>query len=380
MSGGGATLLFVVSNDFGELAISLGFVHGYPFQTRLLLPDRLFEANRESLPAPVARWTSVDDVLAAVASTDPDVVFLCSAYLYAFNGLVSVDDVERLIATLRESGRRVVTTDPFLGLLARPDASVFRPDHPRTAWLMEHFGRLATALRTVPHLYPVDVETADVESLAFFNPHVVVDRATVTAWARERTGWMDVDPPRPRWVFVLSAEDWARQGTRHGAAAFEALLVAKLDETARARRQPVLIAPGAVLDRLRSRTALIEGIALVPFTSHRLFTTLVLDAEQVFYWNVLSNSIVLRIANHQPVLFFDTGHVVHAIPALGDRGLAVYWCGVPPPSVDIAERLDAARLADMAQAQDRALEPTRARWWKATRPDALVQQLLGARA
>src|SRR4030095_10749890 len=105
------------------------------------------------------------------------------------------------------------------------------------------------------------------------------------------------------------------------------------------------------------------------------FTALLLDAEHVFYWNVLSNSTILRITNRLPVFFFDAGHIVHALPALGARGLDVYWCGVTPPSLDIAEPLDAARLAELAEAQHRALDVTRARWFAAPAPDAVVAAL-----
>lgn len=371
-----ARLLFVVSNDYGELSNALALVHGYPFRALVLLPDRLYAVNEGRLPVRAERWTSTDEVVARVATEDPDVVFLFSAYLYAINRLLDLDDVARLVGALRAARRPVVTTDPFLGLLARPDVTTFRDGHPNRAWFAEHFGRLAAVLADVPHLHPVNVEVSGLRTVSCFNPHIVPEPDTIRTTAQRVTGWMDLDPPRPRWVFVLSGEDLVRQTRALGCTALEDLLVAKLAETARARRQPVLLAPPPVLDAIRARTRSIEGIVLLGFVSHSVFTALVLDAEHVFYWNILSNSIPLRVLAHRPVFFFDAGHMVHAIPALAAEGIAGYWAGVSPQYLDLRQPLEPGRLAALAAAQDVAVEPAREAFRRATRPDALVNLLL----
>lgn len=374
MTGADARLLFVVSSDFGELSNALGFVTGYPFRASLLLPERLHAANRGRLPLPAEAWTSVDDVVRRVDAERPDVVFLFSAYLYGVNRLLADDDVERLVTAL---GARVplVTSDPFLGVLGALDERTFSSRLPSQARLVEHFARLARVLAGVPHLYHVPLEAPGLRAVSFWNPHVVRDAEEIAATERALTGRMNLDPPQPRWLFVLSQEDWRGQTDRLGRAGFETVLVAKLADAARAKRQPVLIGPPGLCDAIRGRAMLIEGVVLLPFASHDVFSALSLGAEHAFYWNVFSNSVPPRVLNHRPVFFFDPGHMVHAIPGLAAVGLRHYWAGVTPPYLDARKVLEPGTLAELAAAQDVALDPAREGFRASTRPDVLVDTL-----
>src|SRR6516225_4660999 len=112
-------LLFVVSSDFGELANVLYLLRGYPFRATLLLPERLFSKNRDGLPVPVLPYRSTAEVLAAVRARQPDLVFLFSGYLLALNGILPLEGVAELVDVLGRQKIPVVTSDPFLGVMAR---------------------------------------------------------------------------------------------------------------------------------------------------------------------------------------------------------------------------------------------------------------------
>src|SRR4051794_23969140 len=111
--GQGVKLLFVLSNDFGELANALELVAGTALETVLLMPDRLWQTNRDL--AGTHSYRGLADLIKAIDQQRPEVVFLFSGYLYAINQLLEVADVAALLQALKERHCRIVTSDPFLG-------------------------------------------------------------------------------------------------------------------------------------------------------------------------------------------------------------------------------------------------------------------------
>ncbi|HYL18592.1 MAG TPA: hypothetical protein VEV20_07915, partial [Burkholderiales bacterium] len=172
-------LLFVLSNDYGELSNALYVLRGTRLDAMLLLPERLFDANRDTLQVPARRYTSPADVLAAVDREQPDVVFLFSAYLYAINGIFDLGAGAALLDELRRRRLRVVTSDPFLGLLLEQRGAQFSDRHPQQQALEGHFARLAARLADVAHLYlaPAD-DLAGAHKVALFNPQIISDAAS----------------------------------------------------------------------------------------------------------------------------------------------------------------------------------------------------------
>src|SRR5436190_17935678 len=118
-----ARLLFVLDNDFGELTTAMYLLAGQEFASRstLMLPDRVYRPNRDSLPVRTQRYEGLQDLLTVVEAEQPEVVVLCSGYLFSTHGTLSLASLEKLVQHLRGAGSRVVTTDPFLGLVSRPD-------------------------------------------------------------------------------------------------------------------------------------------------------------------------------------------------------------------------------------------------------------------
>jgi hypothetical protein len=370
-------LLFVVSNDYGELSTALDFIAGQPFETLILAPDRLFRANGGDLPAGCRNYHSVADVLSAARAQSPELAFLFSAYLYAVNGLLSLDDVQRLIEGLRAVTRMIVTSDPFLGLLFHIDDRTFSDQHPAKRELTEHFAQVARMLDGVKHLYRVEPrEGAKAGSVSFYNPHVVLDdaaRATRTARALKTLG---VIRGLKRWLFVLSAEDYGAGVARWGKNRFDALLASKLKETAGAGRQPVLIGPSPCLDALRHGTSNPTSAVLLEFCEYLTFQSLLCEAEYAFYWNIFSDSIIARVMNRQPVFFFDAGHLVRAMPPFFEAGLNHFYAGNAPHFLDLDATLSAEGLAVSAVDEDRKLERARQRFTQSPDPGQMVELLL----
>ena len=372
-----AKLLFVLSNDHGELSNAMYLVTGGAFEAVLLMPERLFALNTAGLPGRAFRYGSVQDVIGSVDREAPDIVFLFSGYLYGINNLFDVDAVERLVRELRVRRRRIVTSDPFLGIQAQLDATTFSDRHPRKAWLTGHFARLYGVFKDIPHLYLVGAEDfVGIEGISFFNPHILVQPADVIECRRRLDAWIGINPTRPRWLFVLSVEDYGGQVAAHGRAAFDDLLARTLREAVQVGRQPVLVAPEVCVASLRGRRLSIPGLVCLPFCGYAVFRSLLLEAEYAFYWNIFSNTIPIRVVNRLPVFFFDPGHLAHAVPPLFTRGIQRYYAGCSLPYLDQRAGLSADVLAGLASQQEQALEPARESFRRSPSPQEMVAGIL----
>jgi hypothetical protein len=355
-------LLFIVSADYGELSNALYFLRGGGFAARLLLPERLYTANRDSLPVPAERYATAPDILAAAAHEPPDIVFLFSGYLLAFNGILDLPSVRELMRQLRKRGAELVVTDPFLGLLRPVCPSPFNARHP--AKLDAHFAQVAQLMDAATHLYLVapDGEPAP-RAASFSNP---------VLWSEVRTS--GAGPLQ--WLFVLAAEDAGAQAHRLGQERFVQLLRARLADAVRAGRRPVLVAPQPLLDVLAGT---VDGLIALSFCAHATFTRLLLEAEYAFYWNPFSNSVPARLVNGRAAFFFDRGHMAHAIPALYELGLRTYYPGTRPSMLALDAALVPGELADLASSQAAGLQQARLRFTSAPTPRELVQRLLTGR-
>ena len=357
------SLLFVVSNDYGELTNALHLIRGQPFAPLVMLPRRLLDLNADGLGCPSRGYGSASDVIAAIDDAQPDVVFLFSAYLYALHGLLGAGGLERIVHHVHDRGVPCVTSDPFLGLATRPDPDLVSDSHPRKAWLLEHFARVSGLLTDVPHLYLVrPPATARVPAYAFHNP----ESRLAPAARRDRDDWL----------FLLSSEDYAGQVARHGKAAFDRALHDLLGQTVSNGCRPVLLAPPPCIASVTARRPAVEPLLTPGFCGRQRFGRVLADAAYVFYWNIFSNSVVLRLAGRRPVFFFDTGHLARAMPPLERVGRTWYYADAPLPMVDMGRPLNGAELAALAERQAADLAPARARFIGSPGPPAMVEHLL----
>lgn len=372
-----AKLLFVLSNDYGELSNALYLVKGGPFETVLLMPDRLYALNKDSLPVPTRCYNAVAEVIAAVEEEKPDILFLFSGYLYNINNIFDLETLQQLINELRALNCPLVTSDPFLGLMAQIDDGAFNDQHPAKPWLTRLFSQVFAVLRDVPHLHLVDIGTqANVTSVSFFNPNIVLDRPGPGGRAEGLSQQLGIAAPEHVWLFVLSLEDYGHQAGVHGKAQFDELLIGRLWQAVLAGRQPVLIAPQPCIASLRNRGALPETTILLPFCRHDHFTALLAAAEHAFYWNIFSNSVLVRIANYRSIFFFDRGHMVYAINPLFDLGMKYYYADSELPLLGPDQALVPEELSRLASRQEQTLEPARSHFRRSPPPQEMVEKIL----
>jgi hypothetical protein len=133
-----------------------------------------------------------------------------------------------------------------------------------------------------------------------------------------------------------------------------------------------LIAPEACAAELMPRA---EGATLLSHCGHDAFRLQLDAAEHVFFWNVLSHSVAARLLNRRSAFFFKAGHLAEAIPALGERAIAHYFAGARPTYLDPDAPPTAEELDRLAQEQDAALAPARARIFGLPSPAAVVAHL-----
>lgn len=385
-------LLFVLDHDFGELATVKFFVLGQELAGRatLLLPERLYVHNVDAVPGRTHQYGSVEDILQAVDREQPQIVFLCSGYLLCEHLEFTPDDLGRLIDQLRERGCRVVTADPFLGMLSKQDPrTLIRIDiptqhpeftveqlteakRPAEERLWAGYTQSEQILRDTYHLYPSycdvaedDVAETDARNIAFFNDRLVRPASATP-----------VEAAKPHWLFILGTPDCEIQALFEGAA-FVDIVASKLVETLGAGRHPILIGPRAFVDQLVLRMPTAEGIDILsqcPFTQ---FYALLLSAEHAFYWNVVSHSLLIRLYNRLPIVQFDRGHLVRTAPAIYDRIVGWYYQGWEPTLRDHREPLTLETVTRWAEEYGRQADRLMGRYRRAPSPDQMIADLMG---
>jgi hypothetical protein len=111
-----------------------------------------------------------------------------------------------------------------------------------------------------------------------------------------------------------------------------------------------------------------------------MFLGLLLEAEYAFYWNVFANSVPSRLVNRMPVFFFDTGHMVRAIPALLDLGMGSYYPGAQLPLLDINAPIDPQALVTYAQQETDSLAVAVQRLRAGPTPDQMLETVITTQA
>jgi tetratricopeptide (TPR) repeat protein len=392
---GGA--LFVFDTDYGELTTAMYLLLGQELATRatFLLPSRLFVTNRDILPGRTRHYASVADVLSVVEAERPEIVFLCSAYVYSFHEILPLEELGRFVQMLGERGCIVVTTDPFLGLLSdlgrSTTVSVDVPDRATQEQrrlkevlderLNRHFSVSTGILEELPHLYPAypvpgeHARAAAARGLSFFNPRLLHR-------PEEPEGGASDAVAEPIWLFVLASRDYEVQAMFHGKDPFVDLLARKIEQALQAGRHPVFIGPYDCVQVLirhmadAGRWSVLKGVTLLTFCPFTRFAALLLSSEYAFYWNALSHSMFLRLFNERPVFLFDRGHLVRNVTPLYGRIVAWYYQGWDPIYLDPEQDLRAAPLGALADEYRQAAQNVVAGLRRSPSPAGMIEQLL----
>lgn len=392
----GPRLMFVLDNDYGELTtvMLLLFAQELAARSTLLLSERVYLNNRDVLPGRTHAFTSLEEIMQAVDRERPDVVFLCSAHLISLHGILTLDEQEQLLAFLRDEHCRVVTTDPFLGLLsdlggsttisidipANASPELQRAKHEQDARLKEHLSRTNRMFRDIPHLYPTypspigALAPPSPRVLSFFNKSLRcpdATDATLSLGAPARSA-----EHKPRWLFILASRDYEAQLMFLGKERFVRLVIDKLHETNRAGRHAVFVAPYDLVQALVAEMPPTEAVTLLTFCPFKRFVTLLVDAELAFYWNIVSHSMLLRLMNRQPVFMFDKGHLVRNVVQLHDRVVDWYYQGHAPMTLDPEEPLDLEQLTERVRRSSSKWGLVSRAFVRAPTPTAMIDELV----
>jgi hypothetical protein len=378
--------LFVISNDHGELALAMFFLQGQAFApcSALLLPDRLYAMNKETLSIKTGLYRSVEDILESVRVHEPSVVFLFSGYLFRINRIFSHEEVERLVRSLRDRGSRIVTSDPFLRLAGKVTPRQVRVEAPPRPWLRffrrgherelaRNLLRASRILQDETHIYPglsLGLTRAEQErSVTFFNPAIAEGSVPGTPAEHPRTSWGGLK----RWLFILAATDLRLQRGLWGKERFTSMIRRRLEQTSLAGRQPVLVAPPDLIDDLSAKP--LENVELVPFCPVLQMISRLIDAEYAFYWNVFSCSMLVRLARGQPVFFFDRGHMARVIEPIYEWGLRFHFGDWRPVALETDQPLTVEKLNELALLQKTEFDVIRRKWQASPSPQDLVDRL-----
>lgn len=407
MPNGDRELLFVVCNDYGELSLAMYLLAGQEFarRTTLMLPPRLADANPDVLPGRTLAYHSAADVLREMEARRPGVLGLFSGQLLLVEDLFAGDALRGLLQSARERDARVFSSDPFFALLDEhePDRLVDIRARRQRAFYLRLFdvvlGRVAKRklarqlsqaqelLHGVPCVYPVDPAPADGAParaprlrLHFHNP-AFASAAGDAAPAAADAGAAPEGAPRParQWLFVLGDLDYGVQSWAYGRSRFHRTLVHKLHETLRASREPVLIAPPAVIESVRRLSPVAGSMRLSTHCDFGSFLALLREAEYVFYWNAVSFSGLLRFVLGLPWFTFDDGHLMRILAApYAERITQWYYRGGPPPRLDAGAALTAEALQQANTDYQHALG--RIRWSLAAcpSPEEMIATLCAA--
>src|SRR5207248_1879250 len=99
-------LMFVFDTDYGEVSTAMYMVLGQSLvaSTTLLMPPRLFVNNGELLPGRTFLYRALEDIVDAVDRHRPDLVFICSGYLFPVHKICTSEQLGELIDLLSARG------------------------------------------------------------------------------------------------------------------------------------------------------------------------------------------------------------------------------------------------------------------------------------
>jgi len=379
-------LLVIVSGQFGELGLARYFLGGLGIDPPpiMMVPASLGQPEGIEPGVVIRTYGELEDIDRAVEDCDPEVVILFSGYLLTIGRRFSLFKAFALLRRLRRRGARIVTSDPFVGLVRNPWSLRFGkmiaprkgggPD--RVAAALAPLLSIRTylihlQLRRYPHLYAAPVAhrfpVAGHRRYAFYNPGSGPGAGSWTA------------PPAaaPEWLFVLSEVDFRYQTNRLGES-FAAHVAARLRDAARPGRRVAMIGPRPLIEDLRARLGAAPGIELRENVAYADYMASIVGAGRVFLWNYFSFSVLHRILAGGPVHFFDEGHMVSVLPELEQAGIDTYYAGWRPPLLDVAEPFDEVRLDRFAQETRARFAQIKERMAAGMSPSALLEAVSAA--
>lgn len=368
-------VLFLLSADFGEFVTARLFSRGQPFQAHFALPEKLSgyaAGQRES----VSLYRNQADVAQIVSQFRPDLVVLCSGYLFTVNRLLSLESLQALLGAFADAGIKVATTDPWLRIWAlRADArfrirSVRRGgvDAAATEAVTSLQRRLEQCFAGTAHVFAVPIAPARDDWHSFFN----------SRFAGERRGIPQAKPADgDHWVFVLGREDLTLFAAGDEPRFLETLQQRLAEVLALPGNRVTFIGPQPACAYLERENVGVGRLRVMPFCDFDTFEQIIGEASMVVYWNILSASLLYCLYFGTPAVCFWRGHQATVCEGLEEHVIAQVYCGKPPPMIDFTSPIEAS-AADLSQrfAIPAWIEGIRDAYARLPEPQAIVDRLI----
>ncbi len=319
-------LLFVLSADFGEYVNANLFSRNQPFQSHFALPRRLINYVGPHRTG-VFPYGNIKDLVELTTRLRPEVVLLCSGYLFSINRIFTHDELTGFVAWLHQSGVSVGTTDPWLRIWAlKPDTrfTIYsghrtEPDAELSDTMTSFQKVMEEHFSNTPHVFSVPINTDRADWLSFYNDRF----AQSTQASHERR-------PHDQWLFVMSREDLTFLMNLEDAH-FPHSLAQRLTELLENERNRItLVAPPRLFDLAKQDFPDSDRLTLLPYCDFDTFEGLVRAADIAVYWNVLSASLLYCLYYRVPAVFLSKGHQVRVCSNLYDHAVEHVYQGRPP--------------------------------------------------
>jgi len=326
--------LFVLSADFGEYVTASVFSRGQPFESHFALPARIARYAGDALDNATV-YAGIEELRAIAERVQPDVVALCSGYLFAVNGLIAPAALARWMAELRGRGMAVATTDPWLRIWSMKPGARLAIHSVRKggvdAALSEKMSRLQAGLedmfRDVPHLFAVPLPATRDTWMSFYNPQFTA--GSEVAGRKGKADGLD------DWLFVLSREDYVFLAGFEGERFFRALEDRVAELAAYDGNRLTFIGPPEMGRFFSDRLAGRPRVTYLPFCDFTAFEWAVRRAKIVAYWNVLSASLLYCLYYRVPPIFLGRGHQARVCDGLFEHVAEWVYRGRPPDLIDL---------------------------------------------
>jgi hypothetical protein len=401
-------LLFIIDEDYGALGLAMYILFRQASLNRatLAIPQRIYDLHEGQISVSSYPYRSLQDILRLIDTDRPDIVFLVSGYSYAYQNLLSIRELRKLLRLLEQRNCKIATSDPYLGTFRQivnspaRNGAFQRSLKRRLRWTPRVYAILADSIRylqnrklrrfvrevadclkDVQHFCPVPknlLPAGRTNYVGFFNPLAIYSNDDLQAISAAVSAFHDISVDRPRWLFVLARFDLEFQEQKFGNQGFAEIVADKLRQSLDNGKHPTFIGPAAFVEKLSQYFAEDSGVSLLSACPFEEFQQRLFDAEIVFYWQIFSTSTFLRLMNGLPVFFFDKGHTARFFTPMHKAGLKSYYLAGSPHYLDIEQALDANALAALsAEFQQSALD-SREILEQVPTPPEMVDAILGA--
>jgi len=346
-------VMIVLGSDCGLLAEAMYFLSDQKLreQALLLLPARLAGLNLDELDVATERYSSLNDIIELIDQNPPDIVFLCSGYLLVQQNLLPESDFKRFIKYAQQKGCKVITSDPFAGIMSTAvissaaGVSEIDPDKNYSqleAYVLSLFIDTYQSLKHLPHIYLWacdDIAPDYHSSLSYYNPKPLGCHKTLASQAILQS-YLGDSFSKAYWLFTIGPEDYKIECEQLGLDRLVALTVEKIRWILDSGCHVVLIFPDEFLQSLQDVLPDLKGISMFSYLPYEAFYTLNLNAEYTFYWNVTSASAMIRILHGLPTFHFSIGHIGDSLPHVYEEVVRLFFSNCKPILIDQTKPFD----------------------------------------